>query len=102
MKNKKADISMNTIIAAAIAMVVLIVIVMIFSGRISVFSSTLQSCESQKGICSDRTSVPSCSKEGGYIGCIKACPNENNYVVLRNTDCEDNGKERICCKPIIY
>jgi len=49
---KKADLSINTIIAAAIGLVVFIVIVLIFTGKIKVISGSIEgTCQQQGGLC---------------------------------------------------
>ena len=102
--DKKADISMNMIIVAALAMLVLIVVVMLFSGKMRIFGNTMQSCEAQGGECSGTTVVISCDPENGiYKNCKIACSqtNPNNYVILQGTDCEADNKKEICCKQIL-
>ncbi len=49
---KKGDLSLNLIIVAAILMIVFVVIVVIFSGRMGMFRSSIDKCESYKGVCS--------------------------------------------------
>ena len=64
---KAQSISMNTVIIAALGLLVLIVIALIFSGKIRVFGT-----ESRK-----------CSNQGG--GCESLC--ESNEVEVPNTEC---------------
>jgi len=50
--NKKAQgISMNVIIIAAIALLVLVILSVIFIGRMGSFGKATSNCESQGGLC---------------------------------------------------
>lgn len=49
--NRKADLSLTTIIVAAIGLIVLIVLIAIFTGKIGFFSDDLASCTSKGGSC---------------------------------------------------
>ena len=69
MKNKKADLSMNFIIMAAIALLVLITISMIFIGRTNTFNKQAKGCESAGGVCVDNTRYANCreyAEDRGY------------------------------------
>jgi hypothetical protein len=60
-KNKNAQgLSMNTIIIATLAILVLVVIAIIFSGKIRDGNNTMRTCESLGGRCEQN-----CSKIGG-------------------------------------
>ena len=91
-KTRAQGISINTIIIAAIALIVLVVLVAIFTGRIGLFS---------KGI----GDVSTCNSLGG--SCSITCTGER---ILGASDCDrdsngDNIRENqglpICCKSII-
>jgi hypothetical protein len=57
--NKKAQgISMNVIIIAAIALLVLVILSVIFIGRMGSFGQQTGSCESQGGTCYDGSTCP--------------------------------------------
>lgn len=98
-KFKKADLSINMIIVAAIAIIVLLVVVMMFSGKMRIFGRAMQSCESSGGHCSGTIDY---NCETNKEGCKDACSttNPDKYIIIRNTDCEENGAKRICCKEI--
>ena len=86
MKTKKAQsISINTIVIAAIALIVLVVMIAIFGGRIKIFSGGAQKCETQGGTCED--SCLGLGEEGSF------------YTNVPGTDCD--AKEQKCCIPII-
>jgi len=52
MYSKKAmELSMNTIIVAVIALIVLVVVALIFTGRFSIFTRGLDDCEQVGGKC---------------------------------------------------
>ena len=69
---------MNVIIIAALAIIVLIVLAVIFSGRVKLFGQGLKDCEAQGGDCSGY-SESSCRSAGG--------------AVIPNTDCTSG----VCC-----
>jgi len=77
---KKAQgISINVIIIAAVALIVLIVLVAIFTGRLGVFSSGVASCADKGGSCQ----MPPCT---------------GDTTILRGTDCDRDGM--VCCLPV--
>ncbi|KHO45969.1 MAG: hypothetical protein QS98_C0006G0034 [archaeon GW2011_AR3] len=89
--NKKGDISITTIIVAAIALLVLIVLIAIFTGRISLFGKTYdtETTAAQRSIC---------GVGGGR--CVKGdCPFPLTQDSSRADwiDCA-TGTE-ICCRP---
>lgn len=49
---KAQSLSLNTIVIAALVLIVFVVLVFIFTGRISIFAGDVSSCESQGGTCS--------------------------------------------------
>lgn len=98
---KGQGLSMNVIIVAALAIIVLLIVGMIFSGKMKSFGGTMQSCTAQDGYCSTTTASPQCSAEYGYKDCKAACNNPTNSIILRGSDCEDGGAQSICCKEII-
>lgn len=94
MSSKKAQgISINTIIIAAIALIVLVVLVMVFTGRISIFGKGVDSVF-KGGKCVDTCFT---NKEGG-----------NLKGIIQNTACSkgysqqfgkfsDLGENQVCC-----
>jgi len=70
---------MNTIVIAAIALTVLIVLIYIFTGRSRLFVSGSRNCESQKGDCMDE--------------CLEG------QINIPGTNCEDY--EQKCCVQMI-
>lgn len=76
-KNKKSQgMPINVIIIAALALVVLVVLLAIFTGRIKIFSENLQSCAAKQGECELGSKCPS------------------NKALITNTDCP---KDKVCC-----
>lgn len=94
--NKKAQgLSMNTIIIAAIALIVLVVIVAIFTGRLGLFSKGVNEMTTCQQICDAR------GYEGRSIsvGPDDSNPDENSFVkILGGRDAE--GNQCWCPKPI--
>ena len=74
---KKADISITTIIVAAIALVVLIVLIAIFTGKINFFSEDVVSCATRGGSC-----------------VTGACQGP----IVPNTECQLSNRK--CCIPL--
>ena len=78
--SKKAQgLSLHVIIIAALALVVLVVLIMIFTGRMGSFTTNLNSCETKGGNCDtikDRQCPPGSTDLPGF-------------------DCEDKNKK--CC-----
>jgi len=85
MRRKAQSISINTIVIAAIALIVLVVMIAVFGGRIKIFSSGAQDCETQGGKCAEN--------------CAGLGESGDVYTALPGTDCEP-PKDK-CCIPII-
>lgn len=92
LKGKKADLSINLIIVAIIALLVLIVTIFIFSGKMKVFGSSTDSCASKGGKCVLGVYTEDCLKSGTCD-----CSGENN-IAIYGTDCEKS--KSICCKQV--
>ena len=81
MFKRKADLSINVIIVAALALIVFVVLAAMFTGKSRIFSSGLESCTSKQGTCET-----SC-----------------DGAIVSNTDC-GKGKESgnpICCIKVL-
>lgn len=89
MNKKGQGLPLNTIIIAAIVLIVLVVLWAIFTGRMGVFS---------KGV-SDVTKGEGCVEAGGVIkletegGCNEACP-----AIYGNF--KDISTGQVCCRPV--
>jgi hypothetical protein len=82
-KKKSQGMSVNVIIIAALALIVLVVLTAIFTGRLKIFSESLQSCAAKQGHCSSE--------------CV-----DNEAVVIR-TNCPEGDSDKtrnICCVPV--
>lgn len=93
-QKKSEGMPLNTIIIAALVLVVLIVLIAIFSGRMNIFGKSYTEtgdkakakvCWGQGGHCVD--------KSQGAVGCNSG----ENYE--GTTDFVDCGKEQTCCIP---
>ena len=81
MKNKRAQgMSINLIVVAGIALLVLIIIVAIFASRIGKFSESQDSCAAKGGTCLASCTPPATfrvatcgSGDAGYTESTKAC-----------------------------
>ncbi|MFH0979051.1 MAG: hypothetical protein V1837_07170 [Candidatus Woesearchaeota archaeon] len=68
---KAQSISLNTIIIAILALLVLVVIALIFSGKIKVFGTETRSCANVGGTC--ETACESNEAEQGNTNCVNKC-----------------------------
>jgi hypothetical protein len=84
---KKGDgLSINVIVVATIAILVLVILSVIFMGRMSIFTKNSNDCTKQKGICMDRecevgyTEHPSavCYGADGKVDTYTVCCVETN------------------------
>lgn len=84
--NKKSQgLPVNIIIIAVIALIVLIVVVAIFTGRIKLFSGTLESCRAKQGQC-----------ESGVV-----CPENKAQVTAKCPETEEDKGKNICCIQVL-
>jgi len=89
MNKKGIEISMNVIIVAAIGLLVLVVLSVIFLGRMGGVSENLSNCEVQGGKCA----VQCGSLDYGT---------ENHQAKNPTISCPDDaaGDKQVCCLPI--
>jgi len=91
MYGKKAQgISLNTIIIAAIALVVLIVLIAIFSGRIKIFSGSYDKS-------SQDTQGQVCNAQGGMCE-MPPCSSGNAIYPAGGGSWIDCGIGQVCCR----
>jgi hypothetical protein len=97
---KKADLSINVIIMAVIGLIVLIVLVMLFTGKVRFFSRHVAgSCTDQGGTCQQAMPGGFCDMDKPIKIWIKGCP---CVVEESNPDaCSDEKGEGQCCLPIV-
>jgi hypothetical protein len=83
MKKKKAQgISINTIIIAAIALIVMVLVILIFTGNIRNFRKSAGSCEGNGGVCVASEDTCKDDSAAGYQGRVLSQYNEwctDNY-----------------------
>ena len=83
LKSRKGDLSLNTIVVAAIVMIVLVVLIMVFTGRMNIFTDLL-------GI----TTKESCAGQGGkWCGSDAQC---SEIQVNTAKDKPPAGKTKCC------
>ena len=82
-RNKKGDMTLNIIIGAAIAMIVLVVMILIFTGRINLFANT--PCDLKDG-----TKMVKIGNECGPGGKM-----DPTCIVAGNF--KDVGAGQVCC-----
>ena len=77
---KKAQgLPLNIIIIAVIVLIVLVVMIAIFTGRIRLFPSAVQSCQGKGGSCYDTPCT------------------QLNLASILNHDCEKTEDKQYCC-----
>ena len=83
MKTKKSQgLSVNVIIIAALALAVLLVLMVIFTGGIGKTSENLGSCLTKDGKCAD--------KDG-------KCPDGYSIPIFVAGDCKESKPKNLCC-----
>lgn len=78
---KSQGMPVNVIIIAALALIVLVVLVAVFTGRARIFSQSLESCAAKQGECYENR-----------------CP--DNTALVTNTNCPEgypNKNKKLCC-----
>lgn len=88
MMKKAQSISINTIVVAAIALVVMVLVVMIFTGNITKFRKSADACESNSGRCINSDDVK--DKCGQYFNSVRT--DYNCYKLNGDVD-----ETKICC-----
>lgn len=83
MKSKKgAELALNIVIIAVIALLVMVVLLFIFGGKINIFSKGVSNCESLGGECKEEL-------------CLRLDPPR---PAVPSGDCEaPEGETRYCC-----
>ena len=83
--NKSQGLSINTIIIAAIALVVLVVMIAIFTGKLGNINKNLDSCAAKGGVCATN------SKDG--------CPSDHPIsMIIGGTECKNSNN--LCCMKV--
>jgi hypothetical protein len=102
--NKKASANMWwIIIGAVIALVVMIILMVMFTGKTQPLEQGLSACENKGGVCSSNSDCPSNTLSSGAFGCEKAgesCCIGAPKVCTKGSDGSECGKENeYDCKP---
>ena len=88
MKTKAQSISINTIVIAAIALTVMILIILITTGSLGSFRRDADSCTSQRGECIDREEID------------EKCGDPDYDIVKYEYNCYDGrdvDPDQVCC-----
>lgn len=110
---KKAELTTETMVLIALALIFLIIVAFVMTGKIKIFSSTLGSCETKSGVC---TSTDQCSTLGGtetgfdckdttQICCMNTCSGAKG-TCISGTSCTSGeqlytaacASGQVCCK----
>lgn len=94
---KKGDMTIQVIVLAALALIFLFVVVFVMTGKINIFSKTLDDCTNKNGIC---VSAGSCSALGGIASGF-ACPH-NEECCLNTCEAKGGECESTCSGEQIY
>ena len=81
--NKAQGMPINVVIVAALALIVLVVLLVIFSGSIGKTAENIGSCTTKNGMCAD--------KLGGKCGGDYPIP------LFVSSDCKDSDPKNLCC-----
>jgi len=98
LRNLKAQgLSLNTIIVAAIVLIVLIVLWAIFTGKMGSFTGGLAGTTEGQNACNDICKAAGIYKNTGDLGTAKACevttPESWDLVSV----IKSNGQDKACC-----
>lgn len=88
--NKKGDLSITTIVVAAISLLVLIVLIAVFTGQIGGFGGGVDSCASKNGACYDVCTSPEAEAAGQTV----LFPGKTDCGKIAKTEGEGN---KVCC-----
>jgi len=89
---KKADLSVNVIIVTIIALIVLIILTFVFTGRLTLFNQKISDCKAIAGNeCEDKS--PGCNFDEGFV-------EEPSKVCLKQGTKEIES-EKVCCMPLL-
>lgn len=92
-KTKKSQsIAINTIVLAAIALGVLVVVFLIFTGQFSTTSKNLQSCELKNGKC-----AKDISKDTSKLSCDNNNEQYKDYKIPIYISDPLCGESKLCC-----
>ncbi len=112
---KKADLSMQFIALAVLALIFLIVVAFVITGKVGIFSKGLSDCENKGGWCMTKTECSnSQGTESGFtcagkedVCCLNTCKGKEGTCRTEDDGCA-TGEERIylaacpseqiCCK----
>ncbi len=93
MNKKGAEMSMNVIIVAALALIVLVVIGVIFMGKAANFRKTTDTCSANGGVCIDQSR----SNADGTLGCDTENYEKQITGVCLQADGKTTDTTKVCC-----
>jgi hypothetical protein len=94
---KKGDITIQMVVLAALALIFLIVVVFVMTGKLKIFSTTLDDCTNKDGMC---VNTGTCDAEGGSASSF-SCPTGQECCLNL---CKNKGGtcEKKCSSEQIY
>ncbi len=90
MDKKAAELTMNVIIIAVLALIVLAVLLIMFSGKMKSFSGGLKECASLGGECKGDVTI------SDDVVKTRTCPSGSSAIP--NTNCEP---QNVCCISLV-
>lgn len=90
---KKGDLTLGVIVSAALVLIVLVVLTLIFTGRLNLFQGAVTDCVKNNGICSEHFE----GTETPQAACDRASLTES-YTYAADLQCSTG---QVCCKKFI-
>ncbi len=114
LKFRKAELSIEMMVLIALALIFLIIVAFVMTGKVKLFNTALGSCETKSGVC---TTSSECNTLGGsetgfdctdttQVCCMNTCQGAKG-TCLSGTSCSNGQEElytaacssgQICCK----
>lgn len=109
---KKAELSTETMVMIALALLFLIIVAFVMTGKIKIFSSTLGDCENKGGICKSKgtcygTETGFDCSEKTHVCCMNICEGSIGTCTSETNGCGDKEQvytaacekeNQVCCK----
>ncbi len=108
MQNKKADMTIQVVVMAALALIFLVIVAFVMTGKIQLFSKGLGDCENKGGRCMSEGSCYGTESsftcaEKGDVCCLNTCEGKGGTCAdscgekeqVYFASCESN---KVCCK----
>ena len=89
--SRKADLSVNTIIIIALGLMILVIMTVVISGRVKMFTKSADSCADKGGVC--EANFATCADKGGATVTVKECQDKGQVCcVIFKESTQEAGK----------